>query len=229
MAKTEYGLFDIAYHHIDAPTNTDTEWGKTHKQRKLINPNGLSDEKEFNSFRTTELYYLRNNDWFAWRKLDGQNLRVHWNGEQALWNGKSNKFVPAKELSKYMNETFAEELFEEKFGRDKRVTLFGEHMGPKSQGNELGLNKDQFVLFDVLIGETWLEYDQVQDIANFFNIYTPASFGEVSIMSLKDLINVVASGKYSSWEGIVAHPMGRLRDQKGNRIIVKIKNKDYNA
>ena len=227
MAKTEQGSFSVKYHHIDAPTKTDEEWGKAYKQRKLLVPTELGPADRLDAYRSPELWHLSEHTWFAWRKLDGENIRVHWDGEQALWNGKTDNFVCDANFKKYMEETFPEELFEEKFGRDKEVTLFGERVGTKVQKNELNLDHNEFVLFDVLIGNIWLDERQIQDVANFFNLHTPISFGAAMRGSLDWLIERVANGEVKEWEGIVATPCGGFRDRAGNRIIVKIKNKDY--
>lgn len=225
MSKTKQGAFETTYHHIDAPTVQDDEWGKEHKQRKLVVPKEGQDE----AYRSPLLAYLANVDWVYSRKIDGANLRVQWDGEEALWNGKSDKFVCGAELTEYMNNTFLEEIFEEKFGRDRRVLLFGEHMGPKVQGNELVLKKDEFILYDVNIDGTWLSSFDVIEVARYFNVRNIFSFMPHGMLAdtLNNLIKRVADGEFKDWEGIVARPAVEMRDQKGQRVIVKIKNKDY--
>lgn len=220
------GAFDMTYHHIEAPTIQDEEYGKQFKKRKLIVPAEGQDE----AYRSPLLAYLAELPWTYSRKVDGENIRIQWDGEQALWNGKSNAFQCSAEFTKYMNDTFLEEIFEEKFGRDKVVTLFGEKMGPKTQGNELGLEKDEVVLYDVNINGTWLCGEDVAEIAKYFGIRTvfdfmPAMLGESK--NLRELIKMCANGQFKDWEGIVATPLVEMRNQKGERVIVKIKNRDY--
>lgn len=227
MGKTKQGAFDEIYHHIDAPTKQDDEWGKEHKSRKLTIPN-----KHGAYYRDMILYQLANTIWQYKRKLDGANLRVRWDGEQALWNGKSNNFQCSSDLADYMNNTFIEEIFEEKFGRDKKVVLFGEHMGKKVQGNELGLDDDEFILYDVNIDGYWLDGAAIKEIATYFGIHTCYDFmGEGELCeftgSLVNLIERVSKGEFKDWEGIVATPLVECRTQKGDRVIVKIKNRDY--
>lgn len=223
MSKTMQGAFDMTYHHIDAPTVQDDEYGKQFKKRKLMIPTKDED------YRSPLLAYLSNLEWVYTRKIDGANLRVQWDGEQALWNGKSNNFVCGAELTEYMNNTFLEEIFEEKFGRDKVVTLFGEHMGPKVQGNELGLDKDEFILYDVNVNGTWLDAFNVIEVARYFGVRNIHAFMSHGMLAdtLSNLINRVASGEFKDWEGIVARPTVEMRAQNGQRVIVKIKNKDY--
>lgn len=226
MGQTKQGAFDTTYHHIEAPTIQDEEYGKQFKKRKLIVPAKGQDE----AYRSPLLAYLAESPWVYSRKVDGENIRIQWNGEQALWNGKSNAFQCSADFTEYMNDTFLEEIFEEKFGREKTVTLFGEKMGPKTQGNELGLKKDEVVLYDVNINGTWLSGENVVEIAEYFGIRTvfdfmPTVLGETE--NLRELIESCANGEFKDWEGIVATPLVEMRDQAGRRVIIKIKNKDY--
>ncbi len=225
MGQTKQGAFDTTYHHIEAPTVQDEEYGKQFKKRKLIVPKEGQDE----AYRSPLLAYLAESPWVYSRKVDGENIRIQWDGEQALWNGKSNAFQCSAEFTEYMNNTFLEEIFEEKFGREKVVTLFGEKMGPKTQGNELGLEKDEVVLYDVNINGTWLRGEDMVEVAKYFQIHTVHDWMSPSyrLHSLRGLIESCANGEFKGWEGIVATPLVEMRDQGGHRVIVKIKNKDY--
>lgn len=225
MAQTKQGSFDTTYHHIDAPTIQDDEYGKLNRKRKLIVPAKYQTE----AYRSPLLAYLAESPWTFSRKVDGENIRIQWDGEQALWNGKSNAFQCSAEFTEYMNNTFLEEIFEEKFGRDKVVTLFGEKMGPKTQGNELGLEKDEVILYDVNVNGTWLLSVDVMEIAKYFNLRTVYDFMPILLKggNLRELIERCANGEFKDWEGIVAIPQVEMRDQSNKRIIVKIKNKDY--
>ena len=226
MAKTKQGPFDETYHHIEAPTVQDEEYGRETKKRKLIIPDRTTGPE---AYRDPTYYYLRNAMWNYSRKVDGENIRICWDGEQALWNGKSNAFVCNMDFHEYMDNTFLEEIFEEKFGRDKRVIIFGEKMGKKTQGNELGLDKDEVIVYDVNVNGTWLAPVDVKIVASYFGVRTVYDLMEQQTHedSLVKLIHDCSVGKFKDWEGIVAHPTVELRTQKGNRIIVKIKNKDY--
>ena len=228
MGQTKQGAFDMTYHHIDAPTVQDEEYGKQFKKRKLIVPAEGQDE----AYRSPLLAYLAESPWVYSRKVDGENIRIQWDGEQALWNGKSNNFQCSAEFTEYMNNTLLEEIFEEKFGRDKVATLFGEKMGPKTQGNELGLEKDEVILYDVNINGTWLSNESIIEIAEYFGIRTAFDFMGTPVKgrarsTLRGLIEMCSEGEFDDWEGIVAHPLVEVRDQGGHRVIVKIKNKDY--
>ena len=228
MAETRQGEIEQQYHHIDAPTVTNKEWEETHRGRRLSTPADLGSD----CWRTDELRMLAYGTYPFWvkRKLDGTNMRIHWDGEQVIWNGKSNNATFPTDVIEYMNSTFMEEIFEEKFGRDKEVTLYGEGMGPKVQGNELGLDAFECVLFDVKIGDVFLEPESIIAVAKYFNIKTCYDYmGEnrVYTSDLASIVEAVRTGWHRNWEGVVAEPVAGLRDRLGDRIVVKIKNKDY--
>lgn len=229
--KTQQKAFDIKYNHIDAPTFTDDALTKNPKNRLLANPKDKPAQKKI--YREPELEYLAKNPWAYKRKLNGENMRVMWNGEQAVWNGKTNDFKTDAVTAEYMNSTFLEEIFEEKFGREKQVLLFGERMAPKAQGNELNLEAVEFVLFDVKIGDAWLEPKNLRAVAKYFGLHTcydfmrPEDEKKDYVDTLENLIDAVAKGKFKDWEGIVASPATGLFNRKGERLICKIKNHEY--
>ena len=229
--KTQQLAFDERYHHIDAPTYTDGELTKQLGKRLLANPKEKPTQGKL--YREPELTYLARNFWSYKRKLNGENMRVRWDGERAIWSGKTNKFTTDAATTEYMNSTFAEEIFEENFGRDKLILLFGERMAPKTQGNELELEKVEFVLFDAKICGTWLEPSGLVTIAKYFNIHTcydfmrPQDAERGYAETLENLIDMVTKGEFKDWEGIVAIPQAGILNRKGERIIRKIKNQDY--
>lgn len=233
MGQTKQGAFDFRYHHIEAPTVQDDDYGRKYHKRIL------TSTCKPDTFREPLVALLADKEWVARRKLDGANIRIQWDGEQALWNGKTDKFVCGADLTNYMNNTFLEEIFEEKFGRDITVTIFGEHMGPKVQGNELDLDRDEVIIYDVNINGFWQPKDNVKEIAGYFGCRTCYDFmvvrnheGSVTDeqdyrFTLNGIILLVASGHFKDWEGIVATPTVECRNQKGERMIVKVKTKDY--
>ncbi|MCM1323266.1 MAG: RNA ligase family protein [Acetobacter sp.] len=233
--KTTKAPFAGVYHHINAPTISDEDFFAKNRKRKLIVPtrwdNKPRDKSKYDAYRALPLAYLSNADWAYKRKLDGENQRVFWDGEQARWNGKSDNYTCSTEWEEYMNSTFIEEIFEEKFSREAKVFLFGERMGKKVQTNELGLDHAEFVLFDVVVNGVFLGQDAINEIAHAFGIHSCFDFMQGGDMmyvdTLEKLIERCADGEFKDWEGIVATPQVELFDGYGTRIITKIKTCDY--
>ena len=211
----------IKYHKIETLYNRDMDGTK-----KLISGN----------FRNETVEYLKDNIWVFTHKIDGTNIRVFWDGHKVLFGGRTDDAQISSGLSERLNELFstseAEEIFEQTFG-EKQVILFGEGYGGKIQkGGNYKPNED-FILFDVFMpdaeGGLWLKREAVEDIAKAFGIEVVSV---LLIGTLKDAEEYVKNTEkdplYNApLEGVVGRPLHELKDRRGNRVIVKIKRKDY--
>ena len=183
-----------------------------------------------------EFEYLANNDWMWTEKVDGTNIRVAWDGEHVIFNGRTdNAQMPAFLLTK-LQEMFPVELFALEYP-DVPMTLYGEGYGAKIQkGGGLYIPDGQsFILFDVMISDNWQPRESVEDIATHLRIYVVPIIG---VGMLQDAIDLVRCGLHSrvvaktapegrNAEGLVMRPKVELQTRTGHRIITKIKNKDF--
>lgn len=185
-----------------------------------------------NDFRNPTIAYLKDNMWLFTEKVDGTNIRVHWDGHKVEFGGRTDRAqIPGRLLNK-LNEMFmtteAEELFEQTWG-DKDVILFGEGYGPKIQSGDEYRSDVSFILFDVLVGDNYQEREWVEKAAQMFSIDVVPI---VLTGTIQDGIDYVMKRPRSTMgtammEGIVGRPMVELRDRRGERVIVKIKWKDF--
>lgn len=183
-------------------------------------------------WRNETVEFLKNNRWHFTEKIDGTNIRVHWDGHKVTFGGRTERAnIPAK-LVTFLNDTFGgdetEQLFEQKFG-ENIVTLYGEGYGAGIQKGGLYRPDVSFILFDVQIGDIWLKRESVADIAAAFGIDVVPYLG---VGDLEDAINIVKAKPMSRigtapMEGIVARPETEVLDRMGRRVIVKIKVKDF--
>jgi hypothetical protein len=186
-----------------------------------------------NEFSLPEFGYLANNEWIFEEKIDGTNIRVMWNGINIKYGGKTDKESIPANLTNRLNDLFLAKqvLFEEKFGLDTQTCLYGEGFGKGIQKGDCYLKDSvDFILFDVKIGRWWLKREDVREIANCFNIrYAP----ELAAGSLYYGINLIQKGLVLSFfgnfvpEGFVMRPRIDLFARNGERIITKIKHKDF--
>ena len=184
-------------------------------------------------FRNETVEYLKDLDWEFTEKIDGINIRVYWDGHKVQYFGRTDKAqIPSQLLNKLIEHfggDINEEMFEQKFG-SMEVMLIGEGYGAKIQGcGGLYRQDNDFILFDVLINGNYQPRESVKDIANYFNIEVVPT---IMIGKLQDGIEYVKSKPKSKIgtadsEGLVARPIYELKDRTGNRIIVKIKVKDF--
>lgn len=184
------------------------------------------------AFRNDAVKYLANNDWYFTEKIDGTNIRIHWNGHKVEFAGRTDRSQIPKPLMDYLTNTFgsieAEEMFEQKFGEND-VILFGEGYGPGIQKGGAYRDDVSFILFDVQIGDTWLKRDSVEDIATAFGVdIVPIIF----VGNIKKAVDFVKTKPKSAigtanMEGVVGRPVIEMKDRLGKRVIVKIKVCDF--
>jgi len=177
-----------------------------------------------------EFRYLKDNGWIWSEKVDGTNIRVIWDqeNEQVLLGGKtSNAQIPGVLVNK-LREMFPVEKMRSVFTAS--ACLYGEGYGAKIQKGGGNYRQDQsFVLFDALIDTWWLKRDALEEIAQKLGIDIVPVIG---IGTLSDMVHMAETGFESHWgdflaEGIVARPVVELRARNGDRIITKIKHKDF--
>jgi len=183
-------------------------------------------------YSTDELKFLSDTHWVWSEKVDGTNIRVVWDGYRVSFAGRTDKAQIPSHLLKRLEELFGgpdkEELFEMKFG-DTPCILFGEGFGEKIQKGGGLYGPVDFILFDVMCGNLYLRREDVEDIAAFFGVASVPIVGNGTLTQAVEYIRSHPKSwlRESEMEGIVCRPMVELRDRRGNRIIVKIKCRDF--
>ena len=205
------------YHKIETVFNRSTDGDK-----RLI----------WGDYRNATVEYLADNIWQFTEKIDGTNIRIHWDGHNVEVGGRTDRAQIPKHLMDYLSATFftpeVEELFEQTYG-EKDVMLFGEGYGAKIQNGGDYRSDVSFILFDVLIGDNWQSREWVEATAKMFNVDVVPIVLEGTI---GDGIDYVMQHNNSTignaiMEGVVGRPKVEMKDRLGNRIIVKIKWKDF--
>ena len=182
-----------------------------------------------------EFEYLAENKWYCTEKIDGTNMRILWDGKQVEYRGKTDNADISKHLLPFLEETFTNEKMSKVFGNDpnKKICVYGEGYGKGIQkGGNYMSDKTEFILFDVLIDDWWIQADTLKEMAYGLEVmYVP----EIGVFTLYEVINMVKKGFISNIsenrdyiaEGIIAKPLVEMSNRKGERIITKIKHKDF--
>jgi hypothetical protein len=193
-----------------------------------------------NEYSLPEFKYLRNNPWVFTEKVDGTNIRVMWDGTNVVFGGKTDNAQMPTFLLYKLQELFEgitkKQILRETFSANGTcftdVCLYGEGYGARIQkgGEKYIPNGVDFILFDIKIGDWWLERVNLEDIGNKLGIKVVPIMGEGT---LTDMVFHCQNGIKSSWgdfmaEGLVAKPQVELWDRRGKRIIAKLKHKDFN-
>jgi len=188
-------------------------------------------------FAHPALEYLQNNEWIWTEKVDGTNIRVmiphkHNESYEIMFGGKtSNALIPGFLVQRLQN------VFQPQKERLREMfpdggCLYGEGYGAKIQKGGGNYRSDQdFVLFDVKVGDWWLERHNVEDVASKLGLDVVPIIGTGT---LDQMVAVAREGFASQWgdfraEGIVARPETELMTRNGDRIITKVKTKDFGA
>lgn len=187
------------------------------------------------AYRDETVKFLANSvEWEFTEKVDGTNIRVHWDGYRISFAGRTDKAEIPQHLLEKLNGIFInteiEELFEQTFG-EKEVILFGEGYGAKIQSVGKQYRQDVgFILFDVMINGNYQSRESVKKIAECFNLEIVPIILTGTIQQAVDFVksNPKSTIGTAPMEGIVGRPKVELQDRTGKRIIVKIKSKDFN-
>ena len=181
------------------------------------------------SYALPEFAYLAKNEWVFTEKVDGTNIRLTRKDGQPVIGGRTdNAQIPTyllPRLRELVDRLCASDLAD--------MTLYGEGFGAKIQkgGGNYIPNGTDFVLFDIMCGGFWLERANVEDVAQKLDIPVVPIVG---FGTLHDAIEQTKAGMTSTWgpfvmEGLVMRPAVELVNRRGDRIISKIKHRDFAA
>jgi hypothetical protein len=181
-----------------------------------------------------EFDFLKNNIWMFTEKIDGTNIRVQWGTHHyPVFQGKTdNAQIPATLLA-CLPEYFHPEIMRDAFGEDKQVCLYGEGFGNRIQkAGKLYLPKSvDFILFDVNIDGYWLNRENVENIAKKFGLKVVPIIGYGTLLDGIELTRMGIPSQISEEpqiaEGLVMRLKMELFNRRGQRMITKIKYKDF--
>ena len=180
-----------------------------------------------------EFEYLAGNAWTFTEKVDGTNIRVIFKDGGITFGGRTEDAQIPAQLVGRLNERFLP--LASKLGEvfaDGAAVLCGEGYGAKIQKGGGNYRADQdFVLFDVRVGQWWLQRADVHDVAQKLGLEVVPVIGEGT---LHDAVAWAKRGIRSAWgdfeaEGIVARPKTELMTRSGHRLVAKIKCRDFAA
>lgn len=233
------------------PYHTDQKWINVMMDREYPKIDTLynRDERHFviaGSLRRREFDIIKG--WTLTEKIHGRNTRVTLfdNGE-VEYGGKTDSAEIPPTLLEYLERTFSPEVLKAALWLPnktipKAATIYGEGYGPKMMPGSGIYRKDvSFRLFDCLIegtdGSWWLERSGIEDVARKLGIKSVPIIGYIEYLPKTAQIlhrllgeSVVAreeSGTGAVPEGVVAQSDPPVYDKKGNRLMWKLKMKDF--
>ena len=175
------------------------------------------DGKFTKEFSLPEFAYLQNNNWLITEKINGTNIRVIYEEGKVSFKGRTDNAQIPQPLLDVLDQIFVDNMFE-------NMILFMEGVGPKIQSKDF--KEYDIILFDAFCN-IWLEYESIKEIAYLLKINCAPI---ICTSSLHYAIGLCQNGFISNLgnfgaEGVVCRT--NLRSRHGDRIITKIKCKDF--
>lgn len=201
-----------------------------------------------------EFEMLKNCEWVWTAKADGTSIKLYWNGDKVQFFGHTDKSQLSKLTLDYLNKTFgtseAESVFEGLYGSNE-VNVYGEFCS-KEMNEDYGHPDGIFYVFDVQNATSgkWWDRNSVEKFAESFNIDAVPIMLKGTIADAVEYVKAINAtwNKYfkseiyqiskcfklycpfsnnAKLEGLVGRLPYELLDANGERIITKVKCRDY--
>ena len=180
-----------------------------------------------------EFELLKDIQWGWTEKVDGTNIRIMWDNPWTIIGGKTDRATIPTFLEKALLEIFTTEKMSSIFSETESACLYGEGYGQKIQkgGNYLP-DSNSFILFDCRIGPWWMTRETLEDFASRLGIGIVPIIGSGTLAQAvefaeKGYKSTIAHNTDYDAEGLVLKPRLELLARNANRIISKIKHKDF--
>ncbi len=200
-----------------------------HKIQSVFKRDPATNNKRFImwDWSLPEFEYLQDTLWVGTEKIDGMNIRIFKSGRIA---GKTDNAQIHSGLYTHL-ETVRDKLVASDL--PDSTILYGEGYGAKIQsGGQYISDGQSFALFDVNICGNWQPRESVENVAEKLGIPV------VPILDIEPLtrwVDLIESGEFKDSqlhpgaknEGVVLRPEIELQTRTGDRIITKLKFKDF--
>ena len=191
---------------------------------------------EEGQYASEAVRFTKDLPWVCTEKIDGMTVCIEWDGNQASFSRNHiGKRLP-KHLLEMLHDKFstsrAEERFKFNFPLGKVVfyaVAYGGDIGDTAEKYGPGLT---YSLIDVYMParNQWLNRTAVETVGARFGVRVVPKILheplEMAVIKMKEH-PVSKINMNTPMEGLVCHPFVELRDCYGERIIVKLKAKDF--
>jgi hypothetical protein len=170
-------------------------------------------------------------EWEFTEKIDGTNIRCMWQDGKLTLGGKTDSAQIHADLVRWLYDNVSAEKLAEIFP-DTTAVIYGEGYGA---GIQKGANYNptkKFIVFDVLVaGKWWLNWANTCDVARKLGLEVVPFIGTMTLEAATEMVHQgfqsrLADGKARA-EGLVGRTAEPLFDKKGDRLIVKLKTRDF--
>lgn len=207
----------MSYHKINAPFKRDDAGKPMHESPSRV-----------------EFHDLRDHLWHGWEKLDGMNIRIIKEDGELRYAGKTDRAVLPAGLVEHLDEEWADLA---DFLLDDGDTLYGEGLGPKIQKGGGYCKSPRFIPFDLqrasgiwedrLILQETIELELGMPFASYLGTHSLSTWENFCREGTFAETAVPGADPDKVSEGYILVPVGNLRNRFGERIITKVKFRDY--
>ena len=178
--------------------------------------------------------------WVVQEKIDGTNIRIHFQRDADLLGSWVRGKTDAAQVPQPLLGTLSawcldvhDEIYKIMLEHDLiEYTLYGEGYGAKIQSGGYYRADQGFILFDVLANGIWLDWRRVMDTSTRLEIPLVPHLSYT--MDEEAILDLVVSNYDSheavekrAAEGVIARPSHNLYDQRGERVMWKLKGRDF--
>lgn len=179
-----------------------------------------------------QMFYESGIKMYASEKIDGTSVGIVWDGERISFVGHTEKSQFCPRYLEYLQNSFGtsefESVIEEVFG-DSPVTIFGEGIS-RDYNVHYGFPEGNFIMYDIQNPDgTFYNRDAVKEIAKKLDLLYPWE----EMMTLKEAVDFIMGRPQSvlcagnKMEGLVLRSPVELYTNNGDRVICKVKVKDF--
>jgi hypothetical protein len=169
--------------------------------------------------------------WQWTEKIDGTNIRCVWQDGKLAFGGRTDGAQIHADLVNWLNANVTADKMRDVFP-DVNAVVYGEGYGAGIQSGGLLSATKKFIVFDVLVdGKWWLSWENVWDVAAKLGLDVVPFLGEMTLEEATAKVRAgfksALNGGQAKAEGMVGRTVEALFDKKGQRLIVKLKTKDF--
>lgn len=169
--------------------------------------------------------------WECTEKIDGTNMRIIWQNGKMSFGGKTDRAQLHSDLIEWLYDRITPEKLREIFQEEDAV-IYGEGCGDGIQKGKIYGSTKKLVVFDILVARKWwLNWQNVCDVSQKLQLETVPYLG---LMTLEEAVEKTKKGFKTALgdgsgnaEGLIGKPQESLFNKKGERIIFKIKTRDF--
>lgn len=203
----------------------------------LYNPKTPTLFRRGDDFKVTDVLtderFALLNEWLVTIKYDGQSVILSVSPDSYGYHGRTANTRFSDAQASFMHDqasVVSKRLRQHPVYEGKDVAIYAELIGPGINGNKHELDEFELHVFDVRINGFWLDWFNMVGVCDDSCLEPVRNIGGSAMLTLDEIVSIVKNkagrgGEY--FEGVVARSDPYLYDNKGNRLMFKLKATDF--